>query len=387
MKQPTMQPPHAPFAALFAALFSALSAGSAQSQITQPPAVLTPPSQRISDEAIQADHATYEATQARIQAVNAAGRPLRDYHLAKAQCWLDVSWHEYTRNDRSAFPQLALSESAKLLNAIQAGVAPLPIDTPLVNDAARLRPDLWSATAGLRSHAGWSCAQAKAACAEVELVHAGNEFTQQQWRHAKPYVQIAEDLVAQSQVLAERCLPPPPPPPPVIVAVAALPPPPLPPSPALPTAAAPMPNAPAAPASLKQLQISTGVVFNFDKHDAANIRTGSLNQLQALAQRLKDEGWSVQSVRLSGHADRLNATGHSDYNQRLSERRVATVRGLLVGLGLDPTLMRSQAAGDGQQVADCAGKLPQAELRECLLPNRRVEVQVNATAQASATRR
>ena len=148
-----------------------------------------------------------------------------------------------------------------------------------------------------------------------------------------------------------------------------------------------MPNAPAAPASLKQLQISTGVVFNFDKHDAANIRTGSLNQLQALAQRLKDEGWTVQSVRLSGHADRLNATGHSDYNQRLSERRVATVRGLLVGLGLDPALMRSQATGDGQQVADCGGKLPHAELRECLLPNRRVEVQVNATAQASATRR
>ena len=228
MKQPTMQPPHAPIAAMFSALFLALSAWSAQSQITQPPAVLTPPSQRISDEAIQADHATYEATQARIQAVNAAGRPLRDYHLAKAQCWLDVSWHEYTRNDRSAFPQLALSESAKLLNAIQAGVAPLPMDTPMINNAARLRQDLWAAAAGLRSHAGWSCAQAKAACAEVELVHAGNEFTQQQWRHAKPYVQIAEDLVAQSQVLAERCLPSPPPPPPVIVAVAPLPPPPPP---------------------------------------------------------------------------------------------------------------------------------------------------------------
>ena len=373
----TLNPP----AALAVAVL--LLCGAASAQTTQ----LAPQKERITDEAVRVDQKAYEVLQGRIKGLNDRGRPVRDYHLSKSQCWLDVSFHEYTRNDRGAFPQLALSESAKLLNAIQAAVAPLPMETPLINDAARLRPDLWSATAGLRSHAGWSCAQAKAACAEVELVHAGNEFTQQQWRHAKPYVQIAEDLVAQSQVLAERCLPPPttppPPPPPVVAAVA----PPLPPSPALPTAAAPVPNAPAAATSRKQLQLSTGVVFNFDKHDAANIRTGSLNQLQALAQRLKDEGWTVQSVRLSGHADRLNATGHSDYNQRLSERRVATVRGLLVGLGLDPALMRSQATGDGQQVADCDGKLPQAELRECLLPNRRVEVQVNATAQASATRR
>lgn len=384
MTQPTMPPRFA----LLTVLCFALTAGPALSQSTAPPAVLTPPSLRISDEAILADHKTYEATQARIQAVNDAGRPLRDYHLAKAQCWLDVSLHEYTRNDRSAFPQLALSESAKLLNAIQAGLTPLPMDTPLINDAARLRPDLWSAAAGLRGHAGWSCAQAKSACAEVELVHAGNEFTQQQWRHAKPYVQIAEDLVAQAQVLAERCLPAP-------VALAPPPPPPPPPptQPTQPTAALPVPTAPAmpatpaAPAAPKQLQVSASVVFNFDKHDAANIRSASLSQLQALAQRLKDEGWVVQSVRLSGHADRLNGTGHSDYNRRLSERRVATVRGLLVGMGLDPALMRSESVGDGQQVADCDGQLPQAEMRECLLPNRRVEVQISATAWASATRR
>ena len=388
MTQPTLQHP----LALLAALCLALSAATATSQTVAPPAVLTSPSQRISDEAIQADHQSYEVTQARIRAVNDAGRPVRDYgdyHLAKAQCWLDVSFHEYTRNDRSAFPQLALSESAKLLNAIQAGVAPLPMDTPLIDDAARLRPDLWSATVGLRSHVGWSCAQAKAACAEVELVHAGNEFKQQQWRHAKPYVQIAEDLVAQAQIQAERCPPPPttvaaaPSPTPVAQPRAAAPAPPAPMTSALPAPAAP----PVAPAPLRLLQVTTGVVFNFDKHDTANIRSVSLSHLQALAQRLKDEGWMVQSVRLSGHADRLNGTGHSDYNRRLSERRLATVRGLLVGMGLDPALMRSEAVGDGQQVADCDRKLPPAELRECLLPNRRVEVLVNATALASATPR
>ena len=60
---------------------------------------LTPPKDRISDAAIQADHQSYEALQGRIKALNDRGRPLRDYHLSKAQCWLDVSLHEYTRND------------------------------------------------------------------------------------------------------------------------------------------------------------------------------------------------------------------------------------------------------------------------------------------------
>ena len=331
---------------------------------------LTPPEQRISDQAIHADQQTFEATQGRIKALNDAGRPLRDYHLAKAQCWLDVSFHEYTRNDRSAFPQAALNEAALLIDGMQSGRSPLPMDTPLVNDAVRLRPDLWAAAADLRGHAGWRCAQARAACAEVELVHAGNEFKQQQWRHAKPYVQIAEDLVGEAQALAAQCVPPPPPPMPVVAVL-------------VPLAAQPSPPAPspaAAPPPVRELQLAAGVVFNFDKHDVAGIRAFSLGQLQRLAQRLKDEGWQVQSVRLSGYADRLNGTGHSDYNQRLSERRVATVQQVLVGLGLDANRMQVQGLGDGQQIARCDAKLRAAELRECLLPNRRVEVLVNATA-------
>ncbi|HSX65576.1 MAG TPA: hypothetical protein VLF15_12660, partial [Pseudoxanthomonas sp.] len=75
---------------------------------------LVPQQARITDEAIHADLSGYGQTQGRIQALNDAGRPVRDYHLSKAQCWLDVSFHEYTRNDRSDFPQAALTESEKL---------------------------------------------------------------------------------------------------------------------------------------------------------------------------------------------------------------------------------------------------------------------------------
>ena len=334
------------------ALLACAAAVSAQN--TQ----LAAPAARISDDAIQADHRAYETLQARIKGLNDGGRPLRDYHLAKAQCWLDVSFHEYTRNDRSAFPQAAMTESELLIRGMEAGRSPLPMDTPLVNDAIRLRPDLWERAAGLRSQPGWRCAQHKAACAEVELVHAGNEHAQQQWRHAKPYVQIAEDLLADAQALASACVPPPAP---VVVA-----------APPVPPAAPPLPP-------IQALTLSAQVVFNFDQHDAANMRPFSIVQLEELVRRVQAERLVVQAIRLVGHADRLNSTGESDYNQRLSERRVQTVRAELRRLGLSDTLIQTDAQGDKQQVQGCEARFASpVDLRECLLPNRRVDVLIEA---------
>ena len=90
---------------LLAAAVLAAVAGTATAQQTR----LNPQEKRITDEAIDADLRGYEATQGRIKALNDGGRPVREYGMAKAQCWLDVSFHEYTRNDRSAFPQEALT--------------------------------------------------------------------------------------------------------------------------------------------------------------------------------------------------------------------------------------------------------------------------------------
>ncbi len=367
-----MNPQHS-LAPLAAALLLALAAPGARAQDAQlkPQAErLKPQAERITDEAISADQRAYESLQGRIKALNDGGRPVRDYHLSKAQCWLDVSFHEYTRNDRSAFPQAAMTESEKLVGGMEARQSPLPFDTPLVNGAARLRPDLWDRAAALRGHAGFRCAQQKAACAEVELVHAGNEHQQQQWRHAKPYVQIAEDLLAEAESQAASCNPPPPPSPPRVA------PPPAPVPVPVPTPEAPK-AAPQAP--VQELNLSAAVLFNFDRHDAKNMRPFSVVQLEELVRRVQRDKLVVESVRLAGHADRLNGTGHGDYNQRLSEKRVATVKAELVRLGLDGKLVVTAAAGDTQQVSGCEARFPRpAELQECLLPNRRVEVTISA---------
>jgi outer membrane protein OmpA-like peptidoglycan-associated protein len=345
-------------AGVAATLVLAVSAARAQA----PAATLVPPAARITDRAIQADHRTYEAVQGRIQALNDRGRPVRDYPLAKAQCWLDVSFHEYTRNDRSAFPQAALDEAVKLIGAMEAGT-PTGFDTPLVKGAPRLRPDLWERATALRAHGGFRCAQQKVACAEVELVHAGNEHAQQQWRHAKPYVQIAEDLLDEARGLAERCEPPPPPPVARVVPPAPLPP----------------PAPPAPPVVRETFVFATSVVFSFDRHEAAHIRAFSRAQLESVLARVAREGLVVEAVQLTGHADRLNRTGEADYNLRLSERRAATVRELLVARGIPAASITTAASGDTVPVEACGGAFrSEAERQECLLPNRRVEVSITA---------
>jgi outer membrane protein OmpA-like peptidoglycan-associated protein len=121
------------------------------------------------------------------------------------------------------------------------------------------------------------------------------------------------------------------------------------------------------------------VLFNFDRHDARNMRPFSVVQLEELVKRVQRDQLQIKGVRLSGHADRLNSTGQNDYNQRLSERRVATVRAELERLGVAAALIRTEASGDAQQVSGCETRFRnQAELRECLLPNRRVEVVIEA---------
>ena len=353
--------------ALAAALAVAALAGCQAVRAPRAPAQdgaaprLAAPAARISDEAIQRDHRAYGAVQGRIRGLNDRGRPLRDAALAKAQCWLDVSFHEYTRNDRSAFPQAALDQGAGLVAAMESGAEPDLRDTPLVNGAARLRPDLWARSAALAQGAGRSCAAHKAACAEVELVHAGNEFNQQQWRHANPYIQIAEDLIAEGEALAARC-PAPATPAPAAPA----------PAPAAAPAAAPVPAPAAAP-----VVHTASVTFDFNRSGRRDIRPASLAALDALLGRLARDGQAVAAIRLAGHADRLNGTGNAAYNQQLSERRVATVRELLVERGIDPARISAVARGDSQPVVSCTGRrASRDELTECLLPNRRVEVMI-----------
>ena len=341
---------------LAALVLCSTTAALAQTAAVQPAVTqLTPAKERISDQAIQADHDAFKDLQGRLHQLNERGVPVRDYHLSKAQCWLDVSLHEYTRNDRSAFPQAAMTESEKLIVALENKATPLPLDTPLVSAAARLRPDLWARTDALKQHAGFQCAAQQVACAEVELVHAGNEHNQQQWRHAKPYVQIAEELVSEANQLVAQCAP-----------------------------ATVAPKIVVIPVPSQPVALQARVLFDFDQYSASHIRPDSRAELDLLVARAKLEGITIKTLSLVGHADRLNSTGNSAYNQQLSQKRVNTVRDLLAAQGLVVSSVAIDARGDREQVEACERQFKKpVELQACLLPNRRVQVELAGTKLAA----
>ena len=309
---------------------------------------LSLPDERSTDQVVKSDQQTYKQTQARVAALNEQGTPVADYYLSKAQCWLDVSLHEYTRNDRTAFPQEALSQADGILSALEAKQKP-GTDTPLVNNADRLREDLWQRTASLKQAKGFSCFAQKVACAEVELVHAGNEHKQQGWRHAKPYIQIAEDLIAEAMATGDSCLPP---------ALAQI-------------VATVVPQPPVH--VVEHLDIAADALFSFNKADIDDLLPEGKTQLDELVAKLQDVYAQIDHIKLVGHTDRL---GSEQYNQLLSEHRANTVREYLRAKGITNPIDAS-GRGEADQVMQCgSARKPSKTLTDCLQPNRRVTVEV-----------
>ncbi len=338
-----------------------------------------------SDAQIYANYQGYQTQQAAIQALNDSGKhPVSSYALAKAQCWLDVSFHEYTRNDRSPFVPQALAESVKLTQAMKFApntVAQLAAQTTLVNNTDKVRQDLWAKADQIKSGSGFggynNCAEKLVACAEVELVHASNEYKQQGWRHSRPYIQIAEDNLNQASMVLSQCAPAPvreiiyleKPSAPVIQA----------PAPVL-AIPAPAQIAPTTPIAIKTLPFVLGatVLFNYNKNDMANVRPVSKEQLDKFIANVKmapSTGMKVQSIQVTGHADRANGTGINDYNAKLSLARAETIKSYLMAQGVSAEITTVAAKGDTQQVEACNKTFKtRADLQECLLPNRRVEL-------------
>jgi OmpA-OmpF porin, OOP family len=308
---------------------------------------LTPPAKRFTDEAIKSDYDRIAAVQKRIHALNDAGRPIADYSLSKAQCWLDTAFHEYSRNDRSGYPQAALSESRSLVAAMESGATP-PRTTTLVAGAKRLREDLWARAELLKEHPGFRCVQQQVACLEVELVHAGHEYAQYGWRHARPYIQMAEDYAEQASAVAEACQPRPRPQP----------------QPAAPPVAAAGPP--------ERITLRADALFAFDRAGLEDITAVGRERLGEFAARLASAYERIDTVIIYGHADRL---GHPDHNQKLSQLRSETVKSALESLGVKAP-MTAVGRGSTQPVSSCGPIRERLRLIECLGPDRRVDIEV-----------
>lgn len=152
---------------------------------------------------------------------------------------------------------------------------------------------------------------------------------------------------------------------PVPVAYVAPPPPPPPP--------APIP--PPLPPVLKRVVIAVDNDFEFDK---IALSVSGKRTLDSFVQDLR--GLTYQRITVIGNSDRI---GTESYNMKLSEQRAEAVKDYLIMTGSVPA-DKIEATGAGQTdhrtiPSDCIGTRATVALRECLQPDRRVDVEVRGT--------
>ena len=123
----------------------------------------------------------------------------------------------------------------------------------------------------------------------------------------------------------------------------------------------------------EKLTLDADTLFDFDK---ATLRPAGRDTLDTFVSKLRDI--SPETIMTIGHADRI---GSDRYNQRLSERRVATVKAYMVSKGVEANRVYTEGKGETQPVTksgDCLGP-KSAKVIACLQPDRRVDIEVIGT--------
>ena len=122
------------------------------------------------------------------------------YYLHKTQAWLNLSRDFYHEGDGAAAVNAAYDEAEKLIKALEDGKAPSS-ETMMIQDAAKLRPDLWEIAAKRKATPSLlSSAAREVAYCEVYLVRAGHAQTNLGGKaRVEPLIGMAQDICAAAQ--------------------------------------------------------------------------------------------------------------------------------------------------------------------------------------------
>lgn len=140
-------------------------------------------------------------------------------------------------------------------------------------------------------------------------------------------------------------------------------------------APAPVPVPEPDPEPVDTLDWLVDVLFPIDSA-SLELYPGAVFQLDTLAQKLDAGELDVDRIVITGHADRI---GPPAYNEDLSMRRAKVVRDYLLDKGVDVP-METRAMGQrGPAIRLCPEDIPMDDLIDCLLPNRRVSIELIGT--------
>ena len=127
------------------------------------------------------------------------------------------------------------------------------------------------------------------------------------------------------------------------------------------------------PASAK-VTVAADALFDFNK---ATLRPEGKKKLDEVV--AKANSLVLEVVIAVGHADRI---GSAAYNQKLSEKRAASVKTYLVSKGIPANRIYTEGKGSKQPVTkkdQCKGP-KSAKVIACLQPDRRVDIEIIGTA-------
>ena len=135
----------------------------------------------------------------------------------------------------------------------------------------------------------------------------------------------------------------------------------------------PVAAAPAAEVAQDKVRLNADFLFDFNQ---ATLKPEGRTALNDVAAQAKD--LALEVVIVTGHTDRI---GGDVYNQRLSERRAATVKGYMVDQGIDASRIYTEGKGRTQPVTgtQCNNVTARQALINCLQPDRRVDIEIIGT--------
>ena len=126
---------------------------------------------------------------------------------------------------------------------------------------------------------------------------------------------------------------------------------------------------PPPPAAPRKVTFSADALFDFDK---ATLKAEGIRSLDEFASGIQTV--SYDRIHVDGYADRI---GSDDYNKRLSFRRAQAVKAHLVSRRISAEKISIDGKGEADPVTgnSCDGIRVSKQLKQCLAPDRRVEIE------------
>lgn len=307
-------------------------------------AALNPLRDRLSDEAVALDQATFDSVAARIAANDTVAVPRRVYAQAQAKAWLALAREQYGLNDRSGLCKVAFEQAVTLTSALDARSTSLQGPPRIIPGASHVREDLWQLSDSLKRTESLRCVAADLGQLEVTLVRAGHEAVRCRSWEPHPYAAAVARQAAEIRRHAEECIIPT-----AIVPAEA---PPLP----VPAPATPPPHVQEA---LRRLGALNNVHFDLNADTISTASAMVLDSVAAVMMKVPEI-----HAQLVGHTD---PRGSVAYNLALGRRRAQAVYFFLVAAGVDTSRLSFGSEGKAAPVAIGTG------VREHAL-NRRVEI-------------